>query len=257
MKTVYLDSTIPSYLFDKRESIKTYIELTERWWKEERDNYRIVVSGETVAETSRGDHPYRTEIMQFVSQLEILPYDEQLEQIAELSTLNDRLTNRTLYAPPSDGLLTSAQLDRFARVQGSMLDDLDSGYQLLHERAEKLHGIRSEKSSSQALTIREAILLFKDLGPILSDAKTAQIDALNSEGFSMSEYRWVRERLYRSLGFTRVNNYLEDFDEAMKGETTAELKPLPAAEEPGANLDLAALYSDSADTWFPFLVFGL
>ena len=83
-KTVYLDSTIPSYLFDKRESIKTYIELTKKWWEEERENYRIVVSGETVAETSRGDHPYRAEIMQLVSQLEMLPYDEQLEQIVQV-----------------------------------------------------------------------------------------------------------------------------------------------------------------------------
>lgn len=83
-KTVYLDSTIPSYLFDKRESIKTYIELTKKWWEEERANYRIVVSGETVAETSRGDNPYRIEITQFVSQLELLPYDEQLEQIVRV-----------------------------------------------------------------------------------------------------------------------------------------------------------------------------
>lgn len=83
-KTVYLDSTIPSYLFDKRESIKTYIDLTKNWWEEERENYHIVVSGETVAETSRGDHPCREEIVQFVSQIEVLPYDEQLEQIVRV-----------------------------------------------------------------------------------------------------------------------------------------------------------------------------
>ncbi len=83
-KTVYLDSTIPSYLFDKRESIKTYIDITKKWWEEERENYHIVVSGETVAETSRGDHPYRGEIMRFVSQLEVLPHDEQLEQIIQV-----------------------------------------------------------------------------------------------------------------------------------------------------------------------------
>jgi hypothetical protein len=52
--------------------------------EEERGNFRIVVSGETVAETSRGDHPYRAEIMHFVSQLEMLPYDEQLDQIVQV-----------------------------------------------------------------------------------------------------------------------------------------------------------------------------
>jgi predicted nucleic acid-binding protein len=80
-KTVYLDSTIPSYLFDERESIKTYIDLTKKWWEEERENYRVVISAETVAETSRGDHPRRVEIVEFVSHLELLPYDEHLEQI--------------------------------------------------------------------------------------------------------------------------------------------------------------------------------
>ena len=32
-KSVYLDSTIPSYMFDKKESIKNYIETTQKWWK--------------------------------------------------------------------------------------------------------------------------------------------------------------------------------------------------------------------------------
>ncbi|MBU2445099.1 MAG: hypothetical protein KJ666_05935 [Bacteroidetes bacterium] len=30
IKTVYLDSTIPSYLFDKRESLKEYIRITQK-----------------------------------------------------------------------------------------------------------------------------------------------------------------------------------------------------------------------------------
>jgi predicted nucleic acid-binding protein len=87
-KAVYLDSTIPSYLFDKRESLETYTAITKKWWEEESENYRVFVSGETVAETSRGDHPYRGEIMSFVSQLELLPYDEQLDQIVEVYIAN-------------------------------------------------------------------------------------------------------------------------------------------------------------------------
>jgi len=30
-KVVYLDSTIPSYLFDKRESLETYTAITKKW----------------------------------------------------------------------------------------------------------------------------------------------------------------------------------------------------------------------------------
>jgi len=38
-QTAYLDSTIPSYLFDQRDSIRQLIEITKRWWKEERDHF--------------------------------------------------------------------------------------------------------------------------------------------------------------------------------------------------------------------------
>ncbi len=46
-KTVYLDSTIPSYLFDQRDSIREFIEITKKWWEEERGNFRVVISDAT------------------------------------------------------------------------------------------------------------------------------------------------------------------------------------------------------------------
>ena len=30
-RTVYLDATIPSYLFDERPSLDTYIQVTKQW----------------------------------------------------------------------------------------------------------------------------------------------------------------------------------------------------------------------------------
>jgi len=35
-KKVYLDTTVLSYLFDKRESLKTYIDIRKEWWNTER-----------------------------------------------------------------------------------------------------------------------------------------------------------------------------------------------------------------------------
>jgi hypothetical protein len=37
--TVYLDTTIPSYLFDERESLKLHIDTTQKWWEAERENF--------------------------------------------------------------------------------------------------------------------------------------------------------------------------------------------------------------------------
>jgi hypothetical protein len=34
--TVYLDATIPSYLYDRREDLRALVEATHHWWDEER-----------------------------------------------------------------------------------------------------------------------------------------------------------------------------------------------------------------------------
>ena len=40
-KSVYLDSTIPSFLFDTRDDLKTYIDVTKQWWEEERIHFDL------------------------------------------------------------------------------------------------------------------------------------------------------------------------------------------------------------------------
>ena len=81
-KTVYLDSTIPSYLFDRRESIKEFINITKRWWKEERENYRVVISEATIIEIGNGNHPYKEQIiMGCTSQVEVLAPDDAIDMI--------------------------------------------------------------------------------------------------------------------------------------------------------------------------------
>jgi predicted nucleic acid-binding protein len=82
-RTVYLDSTIPSYLFDERESIREFIEITKIWWEQERRNFRVVVSDATIIEVSEGNHPYKEQIIrECIAGLEVLPPHERLEGIA-------------------------------------------------------------------------------------------------------------------------------------------------------------------------------
>jgi predicted nucleic acid-binding protein len=83
-KTVYLDATIPSYLFDGRESLKTYIQVTKKWWEEESARFDIWISEETVAELAVGDYPRQAQILAFVAELPILPPNEQVLEIAQV-----------------------------------------------------------------------------------------------------------------------------------------------------------------------------
>ncbi len=46
--TVYLDTTIPSYLFDDREELQTLVQITQQWWTQERQNFDLYLSEETL-----------------------------------------------------------------------------------------------------------------------------------------------------------------------------------------------------------------
>lgn len=83
-KKVYLDSTVPSYLFDERESIKTYIDVTKKWWNEERSNFDLWISEETIAELSRGDYPNKGKLLRFIYEINVLPFDDRITDITQV-----------------------------------------------------------------------------------------------------------------------------------------------------------------------------
>jgi len=199
-----------------------------------------------------------------------------LKQLADLRALNANLADTTAFTPPPGDLLTADQVERFARVQASMAAELGSDYPVLRERAMTLEGlVRDEPRGgtgdggtaakpggtevrSHSVRVKDAILAFRGLGPVLRSAKEAQIHALNREGFSMGEYRWIRESVYRALGFSHVSRYFEDYAAMNKPEEVPKAAPVPDLPEgPSANRDLVAPVGSRAEDWFPFLVFGL
>lgn len=94
-RSIYLDSTIPSYLFDERESIKTYIEVTRKWWEEERENFELYISEESIIELSSGDYPNKQKLMGYVSEIQVLLPDARIFEIAQVY-LDNYLMPRSL-----------------------------------------------------------------------------------------------------------------------------------------------------------------
>ena len=80
---VYLDSTIPSYYFDQRESLSVFIEVTRKWWSEMSSSYDIFISDSVLQELNDGDYPRKGKIIEFVSVIPLLPIVDDLEQIVE------------------------------------------------------------------------------------------------------------------------------------------------------------------------------
>ena len=87
-RSVYLDSTTPSYLFDERESIKLHCDLTKEWWKEESKNFDIFVSLETIAELANGNYSNKNKILELVKDIETLEPNPEIKNIAEFYMAN-------------------------------------------------------------------------------------------------------------------------------------------------------------------------
>ena len=85
---VYLDSTIPSYYFDQRESLNAFSVVTRKWWTEMAGDYELYLSDAVLQELNSGDYPYKTEIIELVSTIPLLPFIPDLEQVVEFYIVN-------------------------------------------------------------------------------------------------------------------------------------------------------------------------
>jgi predicted nucleic acid-binding protein len=85
---VYLDSTIPSYYFDNRESLAAFTAVTRKWWIEMSTSYDLFISDAVLQELNAGDYPRKDEIIGFVSTIPLLPLTEDLEHIVEFYVAN-------------------------------------------------------------------------------------------------------------------------------------------------------------------------
>ena len=82
-KKVYLDTTIPSYLFDNRSKMKFLIGITKKWWQEESSKYQVVVSENTINEINRGNYPNKEKVLNFTLKLYVLPYTKDIIHISK------------------------------------------------------------------------------------------------------------------------------------------------------------------------------
>lgn len=82
-KSVYIDTTIISYLVDDRESLKTFTDITKEWWKTQRKNYKLFLSAETIAELQYGNYPRKEEAIKLSNSVRRLSRNQEIEKIAK------------------------------------------------------------------------------------------------------------------------------------------------------------------------------
>jgi predicted nucleic acid-binding protein len=84
-KTVYIETTIPSYYYETRQDVKSiaWREITKEWWKKYRNYYLPVCSEIVLIELERGTHPSKEKKLSLLKNIELLKYLPIIEDIAE------------------------------------------------------------------------------------------------------------------------------------------------------------------------------
>jgi predicted nucleic acid-binding protein len=82
--TVYVETTIPSYYFDKRSELANDIQRTRQWWDEERSSYECFLSVVVVDELGEGVYPHQADCLMLVADLPRLEITEDVLEIADV-----------------------------------------------------------------------------------------------------------------------------------------------------------------------------
>lgn len=85
---VYLDSTIPSYYFDDRESLSAFVAVTRKWWSDMATSYDLFISDAVLQELNAGNFPRKAEIVRFAAQIPLLAPTQDLDHIVEFYVKN-------------------------------------------------------------------------------------------------------------------------------------------------------------------------
>lgn len=83
-KSVYLDTTVPSYYYEERTELTVFIDITKKWWDSQRQNYDVFISDYTLAELNQGKYPNQQQVIDLVAELPIFEASTEIDEIAEL-----------------------------------------------------------------------------------------------------------------------------------------------------------------------------
>jgi len=86
--TVYIDTTIPSYYTDQRESLSLHIQRTRTWWQEERHAYQVYCSDFVELELSESVFVGQAEALTLIAEIPRLAINSEIEQIVEVYLAN-------------------------------------------------------------------------------------------------------------------------------------------------------------------------
>jgi len=182
-------------------------------------------------------------------------YVTNLGRLSELAELDKQVANRGTFSGPANGELTEPQVERFVRVQRHMRQGLGAR---MKEIETKYQGLAHD--SSRQPTPSEVFSGLADLAGLFVDARRFQVDALNTEGLSQSEYNWIKARVYEAAGVEAVSRIdLSQIEKmARDGASQVGVEPpaVPTPDIPERNRSLVKPHLADMKDWLPLAFFG-
>lgn len=136
-----------------------------------------------------------------------------VQELQQAPALEAQLANRAPFAAPQDGLLARDQVERYIAVQESITEQLRGGISTLAERYEQVGG-----QEFQIMDVLRMAGAYRDYLQLLGDVRTAQVTALDAQGFSAGEYSWVRTEVLRAAGMPISYGGFEGLVGALSGQ---------------------------------------
>ena len=93
--TVYIETTIPSFYHETRESAE-FVAMknwTRQWWEARRSCFICYTSIAVLDELEAGNHPKKEKKMHFLKELEYLDINDSIEEIVEVYISNYLMPN--------------------------------------------------------------------------------------------------------------------------------------------------------------------
>ncbi len=180
--------------------------------------------------------------------------------LGTIQQANERIENQEEYDIPQGGFLDAAQVQRFISVQERISSELEPKMADMKQKYETL----GKELEGRDPKLREIFRAWHDVLQLFADAKHIQVDALNAEGFSLGEYRFVRQAFYLALGLDLLPYSIDAIAQAAKDrELSMEFDKFKldseifTEEALESNRELVSQYSERAEDWLVYAFWGL
>jgi hypothetical protein len=180
----------------------------------------------------------------------------QFAAFGSIPKLEGAVWNQSPFTPPPSEVLTEAQLQKLIRVQTRVREKLGRRATALEAKYRVLADKR-EATLADTATILNA---YRDMGALWMEAKRTQVQALNSFGLSLEEYRWIRHQAYRAVGEPfldlDIGRIVEDLERGVRSQAV-QVRGAIGPAGPDANRQLVQKVKKLLEQNLPLASLGL